>query len=125
MDKEEREWVRQLRFMPSRIPALDALEIFIPHGAPDDPEIDELRKRTGQSRWYPEAGGFRVRIPYEGGPYNAERFTLVKGAWDHEHCQCCGASIKPLTLCWVTESGPWVLLDEACYRQIFGETPPA
>ena len=123
MDAESLEQLRALKFMPSRIPALDALEIFVPNGSPDDPELSELRDRTGQSRWYPVEGGHRVLILYEGGPYNASRFKLLTEAWDHEHCTRCGATIPPMTLCWVTEEGPYVVLDESCHREAFG--PPA
>jgi hypothetical protein len=117
---DDLENLRNLKFMPSRIPALDALEIFVPDGAPPDAELQELQSRTGQSRWYPLEGGHRVLILYEGGPFDEKRFTLAKGAWDHEHCSRCGATIEPMTLCWVTEGGPLVLLDEQCHRAIFG-----
>ena len=110
--------LRQRKFMESRIPALDALEVFIPAGAGPDAEVEE-HNRTGQSRWYPVEGGHRVLILYEGGPFNASRFTLQKGAWDHEHCKRCGDSIDPMTLCWVTETGDFILLDEKCYREVF------
>lgn len=122
---ENLEELRRLKFMRSRIPALDALEAFVPEGSAPDSEIEELQNRTGNSRWYPAEGGHRVLILYEGGPYNANRFTLAKGAWDHEHCSRCGATIKPMTLCWVTEAGPYVLLDEKCYRAAFGGEPSA
>jgi hypothetical protein len=112
--------LKQLTFMPSRIPALDALEVFVPDGAHPDAEILELQHRTGQSRWYPTEGGHRLLILFEGGPFNAERFTLLKGAWDHEHCTRCGSTIEPMTLCWVTESEPFALLDEDCHQELFG-----
>jgi hypothetical protein len=115
---DDLEDLRRLSFMPSRIPALDALEVFVPGGAERDEEIDALTARTGQSRWYPVAGGHRVLILYEGGAFDKERFSLSKGAWDHEHCSRCGDTIKPMTLCWVTRSGQQVLLDEKCYRVI-------
>ena len=110
--------------MRSRIPAQDALEVFVPSGAEPDAEMKELIGRTGFARWYPMEGGHMVRTLYEGGPYNAERFTLLKGGWDHEHCTRCGASVEPMTLCWVTRSGPFVLLDEKCHGEIFGDTSP-
>ena len=115
----------KLTFMPSRIPALDALEVFLPDGAQPDPELQEIQSRTGQARWYPVEGGHRVLILYEGGGYNPERFSLAKGAWDHEHCSRCGETVEPMTLCWVTDAGPYVLLDEKCYREVFGPEPAA
>ena len=51
--------LRRLRYHSSRIPALDALEIVVPDGAPADPELEEVRSRTGFSRWYPVEGGHR------------------------------------------------------------------
>ena len=122
---EDLDSLRRLSFMPSRIPALDALEIFVPDGAAADAELEELQRRSGGSRWYPVQGGHRVLILYEGGPYNAQRFSLAKGAWDHEHCSRCGATIEPMTLCWVTESGDYVLLDEKCRTEVFGPEPAA
>lgn len=125
MSDQNLEQLRALKFMPSRIPALDALEVFVPDNSPDDPELTELRDRTGQSRWYPVEGGHRVLILYEGGRYDSSRFRLLRGAWDHEHCSRCGATIPTMTLCWVTEEGPYVLLDESCYREAFAPGPAA
>ena len=123
---EDLEALRQLKFMRSRIPALDALEIFVPDGSSPDPEWLELQARSGQSRWYPVEGGHRVLIPYEGGPYDTHRFSLAKGAWNHEHCSRCGGTIEPMTLCWVTRpGGDYVLLDEKCYEEVFGPEPAA
>jgi hypothetical protein len=96
------------------------LEIFAPDGAPPDPEIEELQSRTGGSRWYPVKGGHRVLILYQGGAYNSERFRLAKGAWDHEHCSRCRKTIAPMALCWVTEAGPFLLLDDECHATVFG-----
>ena len=113
---------RKLLFMPSRIPALDALETFVPTGAERDAEMEGLIGRTGFARWYPVEGGHLMRTLYEGGDYNAERFTLLKGGWDHEHCTRCRENIAPMTLCWVTRSGRYVILDEECHREIFGDS---
>lgn len=109
---------RTLRFMESRIPVQDALETFVAAGSTPDPAIAELTARSGFSRWYPVEGGHRVLILYEGGQFDETRLQLRPGAWDHEHCTRCGATIAAGTLCWVTESGPYVLLDEPCYRLV-------
>ena len=61
-----------------------------------------------------------MRVSYDGGGYNPERFTRVPGGWDHEHCNRCGDLVEPMTLCWVTKRDPFVLLDEKCHREIFG-----
>lgn len=110
--------LRTLTFHPSRIPALDALEVFVPNGAEADPEVTETRSRTGFSRWFLVEGGHRVLILYEGGQYDADRFTLRKGAWDHEHCKRCRARIESMTLCWVSTGRDYTILCEPCYREV-------
>ena len=110
--------LRRLQFQQSRIPALDALEIFVPDKAPPDPELDELRGRTGHSRWYPVPGGHRVLVLYETGPFNAARFVLRKGAWAHEHCKRCRDQIPCMTLCWVSTDDSYTILCEACHQLV-------
>lgn len=120
MDDELNE-LRARRFMRSRIPAQDALEAFVPTGEQPDAEMREVMGRTGFSRWYPVDGGHRLLTLYEGGAFDPVRFALVKGGWDHEHCSRCHGTIEPMALCWVTEDDPYVLLDEQCFRLVFGE----
>ena len=109
---------KQLTYQPSRIPALDALSAFV-IDEDDDPVVQAAVKRAGFSRWYPENGGHKVLIPFEGGPYDSARLTIEKGAWDHEHCKRCGATIEPMTLCWVSAAGgPYVLLCDSCHDKI-------
>jgi hypothetical protein len=117
---DELEYLRQFSYMPSRIPVLDALEGFVPTGSEDDPQINELQRRTGFSRWFPVSGGHRVLILYEGGEYDHSRFTLVRGAWDHEHCKRCQSIIQPMTHCWVTRDSPFVILCETCHGVVEG-----
>ena len=114
---------RQLEFMASRIPATDALAVFIPTGVEPDAELKKVIGRTGFSRWYPVEGGQWMRTPYEGGEYDSLRFTLLKDGWDHEHCTRCSARIEPMTLCWVTRTGRFILLDEKCHAEVFD--PPS
>lgn len=106
----------------SRIPALDALSAFVPDGATPDPVIEEAQDRIGRSRWYPVSGGHRVLMPYEGGEYDCTRFTIESRAWEHEHCSLCEANIAAMTLCWVTERGPYILLCSACYERHVAST---
>jgi hypothetical protein len=101
--------------MKSRIPRLDALEVFVPLGGEQDPELLEVRGRTGKSRWFAADGKHRVLILYEGGSYDPARFTLIKEAWDHEHCDHCQAQIPPMTLCWMTRDDPVVILCDECH----------
>ncbi len=110
--------LRALSYVASRIPALGALVVFIPTGQSPDPEVQETLDRIGVTRWFPLPEGHRVLVPYEGGPFNAEKFALEKGAWDHEHCKRCGATIEPMTICWVTETGPYIILCELCHTLI-------
>jgi hypothetical protein len=108
---------RDLRFVESRIPALDAIAAFVPKGQDDEPWVEAAISAKGFSRWFPVDDGHKVLVPYEGQNFDAERFQIEKGAWDHEHCKACGADIEPLTLCWVTESGPFVILCDSCHAQ--------
>ena len=80
------------------------------------------------SAFSPLFAGFAMRLPRRwtanptltpNGDFNRERFTLKRGAWDHEHCSRCGDTIEPMTLCWVTPPNEdYVLLDEKCYRLV-------
>jgi hypothetical protein len=117
---DELEELRRYTYVESRIPPLDALETFVPLGAEHDPAVEEVRRRTGFSRWFPVEGGHRVLILYEGGGYDTSRFSLVEGGWDHEHCRRCQQDIAPMTLCWVTEAGPFILLCTDCHRVVIG-----
>lgn len=112
--------LKKLTYHPSRIPALDALSAFVTDGE-EDAVVQAAVERARFSRWYPEEGGERVLILYEGGPYDAERFTIEKGAWDHEHCKRCGDNIAPMTLCWVSTGDAYVILCESCHQRIADE----
>jgi hypothetical protein len=104
--------------MESRIPARPALCVFVPTGTETDPFLAELQRRFHQSRWFPVAGGHRVLMPFDDGPYDASRCAIEAGAWDHEHCECCGDRIPAMTLCHVTEPGePYILVCSGCYAR--------
>lgn len=120
MTAEELSDLRQYTWMPSRIPALDALSTFVPQGQERDAVVSEMSERVGSSRWFPVSGCHRVLFPYEGGAFDSQRFTLERGAWDHEHCKVCSERIPPMTLCWVTESGPYIILCESCHGEVAG-----
>ena len=55
---------------------------------------------------------------YEGGEYDSERFRLEEKVWDHEHCRVCGEAIPAMTLCWVTQEGPFIVLCTDCKEQM-------
>lgn len=118
MTSEELTWLRQLRFVPSRIPKLDAISTFVPTGSETDPVLAETHAQSGFSRWFPAEGGHKVSFPFEGGAYDASRFELEPEAWDHETCKTCRLHIDAMTLCWVTESGPYVILCEGCHSEV-------
>ena len=123
MPDEELDQLRKLRFQRSRIPVLDALCVFVPDDSEDEFAqgiAERIAERTSFSRWYPEKGGHRVLIPYEGGPYDADLYSIEKGGWDHEHCRRCRVNIPAMTLCWVTESGAYVILCDECHTKTFG-----
>jgi hypothetical protein len=106
-----------LTWMKSCIPPLDALVAFVPDGA-SNPVISDFAMGR-PSRWHPMEGGHRVAVLYETvEAYDATRFQVEKGAWDHEHCELCGEQIPAMTLCWVTESGPYTILCEACHARV-------
>jgi len=117
-DELELEHLRTLTFAQSRIPGLDALEAFVPTGVESNDELAELTSRTGFSRWRPVEGGHQVLILYQGGPYDRRRYTLRKGAWDHEHCKRCLVRIPPMTLCWVSTGRDYTILCEDCHRRV-------
>lgn len=104
-------------WMESRIPALDALVRFVPDG-PRDAAVDQFAT-SHRSRWYPLQGGTRVVVSMDGNPkYDPEKWSVEKGAWDHEHCDVCGENIPAMTLCWVTTYDPYVLLCDACHTKM-------
>lgn len=119
MTAEELSGLRRYTWVQSRIPALDALSTFVPQGQEREPAITEWVERA-PSRWSPMAGGHRVLFLYEGGAFDLQRFTVERGAWDHEHCRICRTRIPPMTLCWVTESGPHIILCESCHGEVSG-----
>ena len=107
---------RGLEFMESRIPIQDALAVFVPDDSPIDAKIMAAISQHAQSRWFPKPGGHEVLVPYGGEPYDGSIFRVVGGAWDHETCSHCRVHIPPMTLCWVTPSGWYVLLCQQCHE---------
>jgi hypothetical protein len=126
MDEELEEFRRQelelrrLEYRQSRIPALDALELFVSNNSGPDPVLDEMTSRTGFSRWEPVQGGHQVLILYEGGGFDSTRFTLRQGAWDHEHCKRCASRIRAMEPCWVSTGQDYTILCEDCHRAVVG-----
>jgi hypothetical protein len=124
MSQTELDDLRRFTYMQSRIPKLDALAAFVPLGEETDAVLQEMLNRTGFSRWFPVPGGHRVLVPHEGGPYDSSRFSIERSGWDHETCKLCRAHIDPMTLCWVTERGPYIILCSRCHEVVLGKDDP-
>jgi len=104
-------------WMESRIPAQPGLVAFVPDGA-RDPAVGALAA-THPSRWYPQEGGTRVVVLFDDDlEFDPTRWHVEQGAWDHEHCDMCEEHIPSMTLCWVTEVDPYVLLCDACHAKV-------
>ena len=116
MTEDEIQQLPTLAWMPSRIPKRKALVTFVPEGA-ECPEPVRAAADERPSRWYPDSGGCRVLILYEGGPYDSAAFSVEPEAWDHESCDVCDTRIPPMTLCHVTERGYYIALCESCYQR--------
>jgi hypothetical protein len=60
--------------------------------------------------------------PYHGEPYDPEKFELLEGGWDHEHCYVCWAHIVEGDLYWPNEDEDvgHVNLCEKCYPGVMG-----
>jgi hypothetical protein len=109
---------RRLDFIPSRIPALDALVTFVPEGQTPSEAVQATLRRIGFSRWYPTRGGHYLVVPYEGGQYDSTIFRVREKAWDHETCSGCRAHVRAMTPCWVTSQGPFKLLCQRCWAEM-------
>jgi hypothetical protein len=116
MTGDEISQIPKLEWMPSRIPKRAALVTFVADG-PVCPAAVESAMHGHPARWYPQPGGHRVLILYEGGSYDATTFRVEPEAWDHEDCDVCDEQIPPMTLCNVTKRGRYTALCEACYRK--------
>jgi hypothetical protein len=123
MDDDQISQLPAFEWMKSRIPKLKALVTFVPGDGSDCPPAVRAVIDRAPSRWFPEQGGHRVQVLYEGGPYDPAVFHVEEGAWDHEHCKLCGDTIEPMTLCYVTKRGRYILLCAKCYAaHVAGKT---
>ncbi len=110
---------RRMKFHCVVFKPSDALETFAPEGCDDEEFLDEYSEKYGECRWYPEeGGGHRVLFPYLGEDYDKSRFKLVKGAWNHDHCDACGETIGTSDKCWVAGKETYTLLCENCYNKL-------
>ena len=116
---------RSLPFIPSRIPALDALVAFVPAGQPMRPGVQKTIDRVGNCRWFEVSGGHEVLVPHEGGQYDRAEFKIRPKAWDHETCAGCRRQVPAKTPCWVTEDGPFKMLCTSCKAEMDAESEGA
>lgn len=56
--------------------------------------------------------GQRMWKPYNGEPYDQDKYELVKDMWDHEHCSICGFKILDNHTYWFNERRVRLLCDE-------------
>ncbi|HXS68173.1 MAG TPA: hypothetical protein VN761_04985 [Candidatus Polarisedimenticolia bacterium] len=119
-DQELSELVKY-QWMPSCIPLRDALVTFVPNGLKPEPIIEEMSARLGQSVWFEAEEGHKVLMPYDGKPFDTDRFSIEPKAWDYENCNVCSTHIPAMTLCHVTKPGePYFLLCSTCYERYVG-----
>lgn len=69
----------------------------------------------------PNEAGFFASHPHDGGLFDAKRFRLVKGGWDHDHCFICKATVEPGDTWWAAEPPDEVGLCLACHGELFGQ----
>jgi hypothetical protein len=70
-------------------------------------EIKENGKRTGLSRFYPVFPSGKTTLPAIGTD------GIIRGGWNHAHCELCDAHVEPENYGHVDASEHWVC--EACY----------
>jgi hypothetical protein len=119
MTDEELSKLLTYQWMPSRIPLRDALSTFVPNASEPEPVIAQMSSRCGESVWFEAEGGHRVLFLYDGGDFDATRFTLEEKVWDYNECVICGEKVPAMTLCHVTKPNqPYLLLCAKCYERI-------
>jgi len=101
---EEFDNISDLDFSHKTFTSSDSLVSIGPVNPDDLPKHEEARcYRHGTSE-----------VPYVGQPYDPEKFKLVKGEWDHEHCLVCRFSIHNQNTFWQNSRGR--ILCDACYE---------
>ncbi len=73
----------------------------------------------------PNEAGFFASFKFNGESFDEERFRLITGGWDHEHCRLCAATVNPGDEWWSanrTNSGDDEMgLCLECHAQFFPE----
>ncbi len=60
--------------------------------------------------------------PYYGGEYDKEKYDLVEGMWNHEHCELCFSKIKDGDTYWASKSDYQILCEE-CHNDFIRRHP--
>ena len=81
--------------------------------------------KTPEQRWYPQpGGGLSLVVPFDGGEFDAERYHVVPGFWDHTTYDFCIARAPAMTVCYVTTRDPLIELCSRCYgREVASKSP--
>lgn len=88
--------------------------------------IARMSGRCGESVWFEAEGGHRVLFLYDGGDFDATRFTLELKVWDYNECAICEVEVPAMTPCHVTKPNqPYFLLCAECFEHhIDAKLPP-
>lgn len=63
-----------------------------------------------------DGSGWKVTKPHDGKPFDATRFDVVEGAWDHEHCFVCEFKMTDGYSYWQNRDG--VVVSDVCKEYI-------
>jgi len=64
-----------------------------------------------------------VWSPYYVGKYDKEKYDLVEGMWDHEHCESCTFEIKDGDTYWKSKTDYYQILCEQCHNAFIRSHP--
>ena len=109
---------RRRKFNRARVLNTDALVAFLPSPGSIPAEVEERKELAAEMRLYPAQDGYWLKWPYDGSSFDPNLFHVESGGWDHEHCSSCNATIGVNKVCWITERGSFVILCDACHRQL-------
>lgn len=124
-DKDPIDDLTSSMFRQVRRPKMDALTVFIPKEQKPSHDVQKILDEAGSQRWFPQDGGHLVKIPNVFDSYDDSLFKLEKDAWEHEHCDKCGATIDPDDLCWAAETNNTLyLFCESCYQNLSQKQQP-
>lgn len=91
----------------SRIVRKDEMSIVDGQEVREWIEIKKPGGKTGLSRYYPVFPDGRITLP------PAEPDGVIRGGWDHEHCELCAAHIDTGNYGYIDLSGHWIC--EVCH----------